>query len=466
MLEESKAPEGDIIVSKFGGSSVANAGQIKKVGNIVQNDPGRKVVVVSAPGKDSSDSEKITDHLINIATEGKHFLQQRKEISASESLKAVTGKFSGIIRDLGIDGEDILKGLKADLKKSLPANMKIDFYASRGEHYNSIVIARYLESAGIHAKTLLPEEMGFHVTEEFGNAKVIPISYKNIKKKILSEINSGLVVIPGFYGITEKGDVAIFSRGGSDLTGGEIAYAVDASLYENWTDTDGIYQVDPRKIPGAKVIPRLTYKEIRLLSSKGFNVFHYDAMVKCRKKHIPINIRNTNNPDSEGTMIVSERVPQETVVGIARLDHIAYLYIEKNGSGETIGFVSRLLQIFKNFGIETYHYPTDKDDVSVILNQDDLVGCEDDLMETINTELQPDIAELNYNITILSAVGMGMKDHPGIIAEAALAMKENNISIEIIDQGPAQYSFHFGVQNYYSDIALKALYDRLVAVHF
>ena len=179
MLEESKAPEGDIIVSKFGGSSVANAEQIKKAGKIVKNGPGRKVIVVSAPGRDSSDSEKITDHLINIATEGKHFLQQRKEISAADSLKAVTDKFSVIIRDLGIDGEDIIKGLKADLKKSLPANMKIDFYASRGEHYNSILVARYLNSEGVPAKTLLPEEMGLHVTEDFGNAKVIPISHKH-----------------------------------------------------------------------------------------------------------------------------------------------------------------------------------------------------------------------------------------------------------------------------------------------
>ncbi len=456
----------EIIVSKFGGSSVANAKQIKKVDQIIKADQRRKIIVVSAPGKDSSDSEKVTDHLINIATGGKHFLAQRKEINPSESAKAIIDKFTSIIKELEIDGDDIIKNLKADLKKSVPEKMRTDFYASRGEHYNSIVISRFLNISGHNAKTVLPEEIGFHVTEEFGNAKVIPITYKNIKKNLISETEAGIVVVPGFYGVTEKGDVAVFSRGGSDLTGGEIAYAVDACLYENWTDTDGIYQVDPRIISDAKVIPRLTYKEIRLLSSKGFNVFHYDAMVKCRKKHIPINIRNTNNPASEGTMIVSERVPEETVVGIARLDHIAYLYIEKNGSGDTIGFVYKLLQILKDFGIETYHYPTDRDDVSVILNQDDLVGCEDDLMETIHTELQPDIAELNYNITILSPVGIGMKDHPGIIAEAALAMKENNISIEIIDQGPAQYSFHFGVQNYYSDIALNALYERLVANHF
>jgi len=452
----------EIIVSKFGGSSVANAEQIKKVANIVQNDKRRKIVVVSAPGKGKDDAEKVTDHLINIATEGRHFLTQRKNISPDQSRKSVFDKFKSIITDLNIDGEDILKNLKTDLQKSLPDYMKTDFYASRGEHYNSIVVSRYLSSIGLNANTALPEDIGFNVTNDFGNAKVIPIAYKNINKSLLPAQDSEIYIIPGFYGITENGDVAVFSRGGSDLTGGEIAYAVDACLYENWTDTDGIYQVDPRIIPGSKVIPRLTYKEIRLLSSKGFNVFHYDAMIKCRKKSIPINIRNTNNLESEGTLIVSERVPQETVVGIAKKDHIAYLYLEKSGAGDTIGFLSRLLEIMKNFGIETYHYPTDKDDIAVILNQDDLLGCEDDLMETIHAELQPDTAELNYNIAVLSPVGMGMKDHPGIIAEAAQAMKDNNISIEILDQGPAQFSFHFGVQSYYSDTALKALYEKLV----
>ncbi len=268
--------------------------------------------------------------------------------------------------------------------------------------------------------------------------------------------------MPGFYGVTDSGDITVFSRGGSDLTGGEVAYGVEASLYENWSDIDGIYQADPRIIKDAKVIPRLTYKEIRLLSSKGFDVFHYDAMVRCKKKNIPINIRNTNNPDSEGTMIVAERVPEEVTAGIACLDNIAYLYLEKDGSQEVIGFVNSVLNILKDFGIGTHHYPTDRDDFSVIMNQDDLVGCEDDLMETIRRELNPDNVEFHYNISILSPVGVGMKHNPGVIAEAALAMKDNNINIEIIDQGPAQISFHMGVQSYYADNALKALYRVLI----
>jgi aspartate kinase len=305
----------------------------------------------------------------------------------------------------------------------------------------------------------LPEEMGLIVTENFGNAKVVPVSYKNIKKNISCQ---GVSIIPGFYGVTEAGDVAVFSRGGSDLTGGEIAFALNASVYENWSDVDGIYQADPGIIKNARVIPRLTYKEIRLLASKGFNVFHYDAMIRCKKKSIPIHILNTNNPSAQGTTIVAQRVPEEVTVGIARMDSIAYLYLEKDGSQEIIGFVNRVLNIMKNYGIETYHYPTDRDDVCVIMNQDDLIGCEDELAETIKRELDPDNMEFFYTLSIISPVGIGMKYDPGVIAEAAMAMKNNNINIEILDQGPAQISFHMGVQGFYADTALNALYDRLI----
>ena len=446
------------IVSKFGGSSVANAGQIEKVTNIVKADSNRKYIVVSAPGKDEMDSEKVTDHLFNIATEGTHFKKIGKNISPDESYRSIMNKFKRLINDLEIEGDDILEDLAADLKRSLPNPQKNDFYASRGEHYNAKVICRYFKKQGINAELELPEKIGFLVSDNFSNAKVIPVTYKNIST--LAEKES-VSVIPGYYGITEQGDVAVFSRGGSDLTGGEVAYAVNAALYENWTDTDGIFQVDPRIIGTAKVISRLTYKEIRLLSSKGFNVFHFDAMVNCKKRHIPINIRNTNNPAAPGTLIVSERIPEETVVGIARLDNIAYLYVEKDGAGETIGFISDLLKIMKDFGVETYHYPTDKDDVSVIFNQADLKGYEDDLKDAIQAKLNPDNIELNYNITVLSPVGIGMKDQPGVIASAATALREQNINIDIIDQGPAQISFHFGVQNFHADAALNALYKAL-----
>lgn len=448
-----------VIVSKFGGTSLANALQIKKVRDIAASDPDRKCIVVSAPGKGDGDEFKMTDHLINVAMEGKHLSSPDRTVAPKESAEAVLDKFRSIIADLGIEGGDIVDGLKKDMSLSMPEIKRKDYLASRGEHYNAKVVARYFTKSGIPAEVKLPEETGLIVTENFGNAKVVPVSYKNIKKNISCR---GVSIIPGFYGVTETGDVAVFSRGGSDLTGGEIAFALNASVYENWSDIDGIYQADPGIIKKARVIPRLTYKEIRLLASKGFNVFHYDAMIRCKKKSIPIQIRNTNNPSAQGTTIVAQRVPEEVTVGIARMDSIAYLYLEKDGSQEIIGFVNRVLNIMKNYGIETYHYPTDRDDVCVIMNQDDLIGCEDELAETIKRELDPDNMEFFYNLSIISPVGIGMKYDPGVIAEAAMAMKNNNINIEILDQGPAQISFHMGVQGFYADTALNALYDRLI----
>ncbi|MRR36952.1 ACT domain-containing protein, partial [bacterium] len=338
---------------------------------------------------------------------------------------------------------------------------RIDFFASRGEHYNARVIAEYYRKKGMDAVVMLPEDIGFLVSERFGNAKVLPASHANLKES-LNE--SRICIIPGYYGITLKGDIAVLSRGGSDLTGGEVAYAVDAACYENWTDTDGVYQVDPRLIPEASVIPELTYKEIRLLSSKGFNVFHFDAMISCKNKNIPINIRNTNNPYAPGTMIVGSRTPRETVIGVARLDGIAYVYIEKDMIGETIGFTKELLDIFKDFGINTHHYPSDIDDITIIVDQQDLVGKADELTNIITSTLSPNLIEIRYDLSLLSPVGIGMKNTPGVLAKASNALYGRNINIEIVDQGPSQISFHFGIRKEQADAGLQALYETLLKV--
>ncbi|MBN1473148.1 MAG: hypothetical protein JW914_00905, partial [Syntrophaceae bacterium] len=206
------------IVCKFGGTSVANAAQINKVKDIVSQNKERQYVVVSAPGKDSFDTEKLTDHLINIASNGRHFRSQNKEINAQQSYQHVIGKFQRLIDDLGIEGKDIIEKLEKDIKKSFPEEKKTDFLASRGERYNAEIICRYFNKQGILAELVLPEDMGLIVSEEFSNASVIPVSYRNIREK-LGKVE-GVSVIPGFYGMTAKGDVAVFSRGGSDLTGG------------------------------------------------------------------------------------------------------------------------------------------------------------------------------------------------------------------------------------------------------
>lgn len=448
-----------VIVSKFGGSSVANAGQIEKVRRIVAADPKRRLIVVSAPGKDTGDSEKVTDHLFNIATEGEHFRLRGKKIDAHQSHARVIAKFESLIGELAIEGADIIADLAADLASAIDGRKRIDFFASRGEHYSAKVIARYFKSKGMPTRLSLPEDIGFIVSERFGNAKVLPCTYANLREHVNTQ---DIAVIPGYYGITQKGDIAVLSRGGSDLTGGEVAFAMDAILYENWTDTDGVYQVDPRIIPEACIIPELTYKEIRLLSARGFNVFHFDAMVNCKHKNIPINIRNTNNPDTAGTMIVSARAPQETAVGIARMDGLASVYLEKDMIGETVGFTQELLDIFKSFNINTHHYPSDLDDIAVIVDQIDLTGKVEDLRKAIHERLHPNLLEIHSDLCLLSPVGTGMKGTPGIMAAAANALYQEGINIEIVDQGPAQLSIHFGIHQKHGDTGLKALFKAML----
>ena len=266
----------------------------------------------------------------------------------------------------------------------------------------------------------------------------------------------------GFYGVTKNNEIAVMSRGGSDLTGGELAFALDADLYENWTDTNGVYEVDPRIISDANVIPRLTFKELRLLSSKGFNVFHFNAMLNCKKSKIPINIRNTNNPEHEGTMVLNERVPMEDLVGIAKLDNMASIHIQKDMLADEIGFTAELLKIFGEFNINTYHYPTDKDDIAILVEQEDLKGNINNLRRQIEKRLKTDNLFITYNLSIIAIVGIGLKENTFAIVDAINALKQNNISFEMFDMSPSKISFHLGISSNLADAALRTLYESLL----
>lgn len=449
------------IVCKFGGSSVADAGQIEKVRRIVAADPRRRYVVVSAPGRSRPDEEKVTDHLLNVATRGEHFRSQRKPIPPSESKKSVLEKFAALVRDLELEDDSILASLDLDLDPDLEGDERTAFLASRGEHYNARIVADYFRSRGLDARARLPEEIGFLVSDDLLNAKLLDDAHGRLAA--LEDGSAAITVVPGFYGVTRDGRVAVFSRGGSDLTGGELSFALGAETYENWTDVSGVMEADPGIIPEARAIPRLTFKEIRLLASKGFNVFHLDAMLSCRRGKIPIQIRNTNHPSEPGTVILNERVPEEGVVGIARLDNVAYIYIEKDTLSEEIGFTAGLLSLFRDFGINSYHYPTDKDDIAVLVDQDDLEGTINDLRRAIESQLQPDFMDVVYNLAILTPVGLGLKRNSYPVIEALNALGQNHIPIEMIDQNPSQICFHIGVRQAVADDALRILYEALVA---
>ena len=451
-----------IKVCKFGGSSVKNASQIKKIIEIIKEDKKRKVIVVSAPGRDEKYDEKITDHLLNIATNGNHFFEQKIDISKEESLKTIIDKYKTLCKDLNIDEKFIINDLKKDLENSsLKDEEKTAFFLSRGEHFNAKLICEYMNKIGIKTELMLPEKFGFLLSDDFTDGKILSDSYENIKNSFDLESDTRYLV-PGFYGINKDKKIVVMSRGGSDLTGGELAYALDVDIYENWTDTNGVYEVDPRIIDDANVISRLTFKELRLLSAKGFNVFHFNAMLNCKKGKIPINIRNTNNPNHQGTMILSERVPMEDVVGIAKLDNMALIHIQKDMLGEEIGFSAKLLKIFSEFKINTYHYPTDKDDIAILVEQEDLKGKINNLRRQIEKELNTDHLHVTYNLSILTLVGIGLKENSFIIVDAITALKENNIPFEMFDMSPSKISFHIGISQNVSDAALKTLQKKLL----
>ena len=450
-----------IKLCKFGGSSVKDAIQIKKIIDIIKDDYKRKVIVVSAPGRDEIFEEKITDHLLNLATDGKHFLERQLEITKEDSLNAIIKKYEKLCFDLDIK-KDVISNLQKELNScSLQNEEKEAFFLSRGEHYNSKIICEYMNKIGIKTKLMLPEDFGFILSNDFTDGKVQNITYENIKNSFDLESDYRYLV-PGFYGISNENKIVVMSRGGSDLTGGELAYALDVDIYENWTDTNGVYEVDPRVIPESNVISRLTFKELRLLSSKGFNVFHFNAMLNCKKGKIPINIKNTNNPSHEGTMILSERVPMEDVVGIAKLDNMALIHIQKDMLGEEIGFSAKLLKIFSEFKINTYHYPTDKDDIAILVEQEDLKGKINNLRRQIEKELNTDDLNVTYNLSILTLVGIGLKENSFIIVDAITALKKNNIPFEMFDMSPSKISFHIGVSQNIANVALKTLQKELL----
>lgn len=423
------------------------------------------MIVVSAPGRDEKYDEKITDHLINVTTSGKYFAEHNLQISKKNSYDAIVWKYKKLCADLGIEAKNIVDSLEKDLQQtSLDGNKKEAYLLSRGEHYNAKVIAKFFTKEGLNIKLMLPEEFGLMLSEDLLDGKILPETYDNIQAKFTMQ-DGQKYIVPGFYGITKESQIAVMSRGGSDLTGGELAYALDADIYENWTDANGVYEVDPRIIPQSNVIDRLTFKELRLLSSKGFNVFHFNAMLNCKKGKIPINIRNTNNVAHPGTMILNERVPMKDLVGIAKLDNMASIHLQKDMLSEEIGFTAELLKIFQEFNINTFHYPTDKDDISILVEQEELKGKINNLRREIDKRLKTDNITVSYNLAIITLVGIGLKENAFIIVDVLNALRENNISFEMFDMSPSKISLYIGVYQNIADNALQTLYEKLLLIN-
>lgn len=444
-------------VVKFGGTSLASAEQVKKVYDIITSDPKRKFVVVSAPGKRNPQDIKVTDLLIECAEN----ILSGKEYK--HHFDAIIDRYAGIVNDLGLK-QDIIDRIKEDLTlliesdKSDP-NRFMDAMKASGEDNNAKLIAAYFQSRGNDAHYVNPKEAGLFVTDESGNAQVLPESFDNLYS--LRE-KSGIIIFPGFFGYSKDGHVVTFSRGGSDVTGSILANGVKAEVYENFTDVDAVYSVNPNIVENPKEIKELTYREMRELSYAGFSVFHDEALIPAYRAGIPVNIRNTNNPNAPGTRIVNERsVSNGPVVGIASGSGFCSIYVSKYLMNREIGFGSRLLRIFEEYGISYEHTPSGIDDISVILKRNQMDdNLEKEIVERIKKELEADEVKIEHNLSLIMIVGEGMRRNVGTTARAARALADAGVNIEMINQGSSEVSMMFGVKEEDEKKAVKALYEE------
>ena len=450
-------------VCKFGGSSVADDVQVAKICDIVAADPARRIVVVSAPGKRNKEDTKVTDLLIECA--GARLTGK----DPTEVLEAIIERYAIIYRGLGLgkhsETADVINEIRADLERRV--NMEftdaarfMDAMKAAGEDNAARIVAAAFRARGMRAVYRNPGDAGLLMSNDFGNAQVLPESYPLLAK--LSETaEHDIVVFPGFFGVTHEGEIATFPRGGSDITGSILAAAVKAEVYENFTDVDAVYPVDPRLVPEVSVgIPEMTYREMRELSYAGFGVFQDEAIIPAVKAAIPINIRNTNRPDAPGTMIVHHRrARQGSVVGIASSTGFCTLYVDKYMMNREVGFGRKLLQILEDEGISYEHMPSGIDNVSVIFREQGFTpDVEARVRDHIMRDLQPDNLQIERGTALIMIVGEGLYYTPGMAAHATLALFREGISIDMMNQGSSEISMMFGVQTTHREAAVRALY--------
>ncbi len=447
-------------VCKFGGSSLANAAQVTKVIDIVLADPARRIVVVSAPGKRHSTDTKVTDLLIALANAA------MKGENTDRQFGEVVERYAEIAQELNL-GEEIVRKIEADLidriakVNDFSEDEFMDLMKAAGEDNSAKIVAVAFEARGRKARYASPKDTGMVLKGEFGDATLDPVSYQKLARAFSNF--EGIVVYPGFFGYTAEGKVATFPRGGSDITGSILAAAVCADVYENFTDVDSVYPVDPRIVPEVKDgegIPTMTYREMRELAYAGFGVFNDDAVIPAVRARIPINIRNTNHPSEPGTMIQqSRRVIPGTVVGIASADGFCNIVVEKYLMNRELGFGRRLLQVLEDEKVSYEHMPSGVDSQCIITRSSCLSkDKEHRIIQAIKKELNPDFVTIERDITIIMIVGEGMCYTAGMFAKACLALAAAGINISMVNQGSSEVSFMIAIRSKDRDNAVSALY--------
>lgn len=432
-------------VVKFGGSSLASAEQFKKVGNIIRADAERKYVVPSAPGKRNSKDTKVTDMLY-----GCYALAEADQDFRSE-LQAIKVRYQEIIGglELSLTLDEEFKTIEKNFQEKAGSN----YAASRGEYLNGIIMAEYLGYTFIDAA----EVIFFDEKGEFDDEKT-----NEVLSARLADCETA--VVPGFYGAMPDGTVKTFSRGGSDITGSIVAKAAKADVYENWTDVSGFLIADPRIIDHPESIDVITYRELRELAYMGATVLHEDAIFPVRQQGIPINIRNTNAPEDNGTWIVGSTCQKSkyVITGIAGKKGFCSVNIEKDMMNSEIGFGRRVLQAFEDNGISFEHVPSGIDTMTVFVHQDEFIHKEQKVVAAIHRLAEPDSIEIESDLALIAVVGRGMKSTRGTAGRIFSALAHNNVNVKMIDQGSSELNIIIGVANEDFETAIKAIYDIFV----
>lgn len=433
-------------VVKFGGTSLADARQILKVQAIVRNCENRRYVVPSAPGKRSKQDQKITD-LLYLCHE-----HAKQGIAFDDVFKIIADRYLQIVADLGLKLD--LKPHLDEVKRRVAGGESADYTASRGEYLNGLIVADLLGYEFVDAaKIIFFDSRGRFDVERT----------QQVASEFLSKHTHA--VVPGFYGAMPDGSIKTFSRGGSDVTGAIVARAVCAKVYENWTDVSGLLMADPRVVADPKPIQTVTYRELRELAYMGATVLHDEAIFPVRQAGIPINIRNTNEPDHPGTMILpadSQLPTPESITGIAGRKDFTVITIEKALMNSEVGFGRRLLECLETNGVSFEHMPSGIDTISLVIADSQLNGKLDKVLEDIQIACKPDAYDVDPNMALIATVGRGMAHHPGMAARLFAALGSAGVNIRMIDQGSSELNIIVGVDVEDFEKAMQAIYKAFV----
>ena len=432
-------------VAKFGGSSVADGIQLTKTKQIIESDPDRRYIVVSAPGKRFDGDSKITDLLYLCKTHAEHNLPY------DQLFQVIADRFMAVQMNLDID-INLYEHFDV-IKENLTKGCTADYIASRGEYLNAVLIAAFLGYDFVDTEGLIQFDSKGRLKQ------------KETDEALREELaKHERAVLPGFYGSDPNGKIKTFSRGGSDVTGSLVARAVGADMYENWTDVSGFLMADPRIVKDPKPIHKISYMELRELSYMGASVLHEDAIFPARQANIPINIRNTNKPEDPGTIITAEPDADNTnvITGIAGSKDFTVIALYKNMLAGERGFIRRILSILEDFDMSIEHVPTGIDTMSIVLSNKTLDGRLDEVMEAIEKQVSPDSIEAFEDMAMIATVGHGMSRRPGTSATLFTALANADVNIRMIDQGSSELNIIVGVQNKDFNKAIKAIYDAFV----